>query len=169
MFPSPGQASYGSRMRASEMTAMMPSGPVPKASVVRNGRRRGAAAVVGMLSLLAVAHGSVPSPVAEASSGVISGTDGRTGSVSPGVNLTNEVVTVSWSGFRPTTQANVYTVIVLQCRANPTTLDDCHTADPFPMLANGNRLLDSSAADGQRRKKEVRSREGRGRWVPFAH
>ena len=76
------------------------------------------------------------------------GTGGRSASVSPGVELTNEVVTVSWSGFRPTTQANVYTVIVLQCRANPTSLDDCYTAEPFPALSNGNRLLDSTASDG---------------------
>ena len=76
------------------------------------------------------------------------GSGGRSATVSPGVDLTNEVVTVSWSGFRPTTQANVYTVIVLQCRANPVTLDDCYTAEPFPALSNGNRLLDSTASDG---------------------
>jgi hypothetical protein len=64
------------------------------------------------------------------------------------VDLTNEVVNVSWSGFRPTTQANVYTVIILQCRANPTSIDDCYTAQPFPDLANGNRLLDVTASDG---------------------
>ena len=77
-----------------------------------------------------------------------SGPGGRTASVSPGVDLTNEVVNVSWSGFRPTTQANVYTLIILQCRANPTSLDDCYTAQPFPDLANGNRLLDVTASDG---------------------
>lgn len=76
------------------------------------------------------------------------GTDGRSATVSPGVDLTNEVVNLSWSGFRPTTQANVYTVIILQCRANPTSLDDCYSAQPFPDLANGNRLLDSTASDG---------------------
>lgn len=77
-----------------------------------------------------------------------SGPGGRSATVSPGVDLTNEVVNLSWSGFRPTTQANVYTVIILQCRANPTSLDDCYSAQPFPDLANGNRLLDSTASDG---------------------
>lgn len=77
-----------------------------------------------------------------------SGTGGRSGTVSPGVDLSNEVVNVSWSGFRPTTQQNVYTVIVMQCKANPVSLDDCFSADPFPNLSNGNRLLDSTAADG---------------------
>jgi ABC-type phosphate transport system substrate-binding protein len=62
--------------------------------------------------------------------------------------LSNEVINISWSGFRPTTQQNIYTVIILQCKANPVSLADCFTAEPFPDLANGNRLLDSTAADG---------------------
>ncbi len=76
------------------------------------------------------------------------GTGGRSGTVSPGVDLSNEVINISWSGFRPTTQQNIYTVIILQCEANPVSLADCFTAEPFPDLANGNRLLDSTAADG---------------------
>ena len=76
------------------------------------------------------------------------GTGGRTATVSPGVDLSNEVINISWSGFRPTTQQNVYTVIVMQCKSNPVSLDDCFSADPFPNLSNGNRLLDSTAADG---------------------
>jgi ABC-type phosphate transport system substrate-binding protein len=76
------------------------------------------------------------------------GTGGRSGTVSPGVDLSNEVINISWSGFRPTTQQNIYTVIILQCKANPVSLEDCFTAEPFPDLANGNRLLDSTAADG---------------------
>jgi ABC-type phosphate transport system substrate-binding protein len=76
------------------------------------------------------------------------GTGGRSGTVSPGVDLSNEVINISWSGFRPTTQQNIYTVIILQCKANPVSLADCFTAEPFPELANGNRLLDSTAADG---------------------
>lgn len=76
------------------------------------------------------------------------GTGGRTGTVSPGVDLSNEVINISWSGFRPTTQQNVYTVIIMQCKANPVSLADCFLAEPFPDLANGNRLLDSTAADG---------------------
>lgn len=76
------------------------------------------------------------------------GTGGRSATVSPGVELSNEVVNVSWSGFRSTTQQNVYTVIVMQCKANPVSLNDCFSAQPFPDLANGNRLLDSTAADG---------------------
>jgi ABC-type phosphate transport system substrate-binding protein len=62
--------------------------------------------------------------------------------------LSNEVINISWSGFRPTTQQNIYTVIILQCKANPVSLADCFLAEPFPDLANGNRLLDSTAADG---------------------
>jgi ABC-type phosphate transport system substrate-binding protein len=62
--------------------------------------------------------------------------------------LSNEVINISWSGFRPTTQQNIYTVIILQCKANPVSLADCFLAEPFPDLATGNRLLDSTAADG---------------------
>ena len=76
------------------------------------------------------------------------GTGGRSGTVSPGVDLSNEVINISWSGFRPTTLQNIYTVIILQCKANPVSLADCFSAEPFPDLANGNRLLDSTAADG---------------------
>ena len=77
-----------------------------------------------------------------------SGTGGRSATVSPGVDLSNEVINISWSGFRPTTQQNIYTVIIMQCKANPVSLADCFLAEPFPDLANGNRLLDSTAADG---------------------
>lgn len=77
-----------------------------------------------------------------------SGTGGRSATVAPGVNLSNEVINISWSGFRPTTQQNIYTVIIMQCKANPVSLADCFTAEPFPDLANGNRLLDSTATDG---------------------
>lgn len=114
--------------------------------------RRAAALALAVLSLSTLATVgradtafAEPAPRAAATA---TGTGGRTASVTPGVELINEVVTVSWSGFRPTTQANVYTVIVLQCRANPTSLDDCYTAEPFPALSNGNRLLDSTASDG---------------------
>jgi ABC-type phosphate transport system substrate-binding protein len=114
--------------------------------------RRAAAIALAAFSVATLAtagHGSAvhAEPPARAVT-TANGTSGRTATVGPGVDLTNEVVTVSWSGFRPTTQANVYTVIVLQCEANPTSLDDCYTAEPFPTLANGNRLLDSTAADG---------------------
>lgn len=114
--------------------------------------RRAAALALAVLSLSTFATvGRADTVLAEPPARAVAtatGTGGRSASVSPGVELTNEVVTVSWSGFRPTTQANVYTVIVLQCRANPTSLDDCYTAEPFPALSNGNRLLDSSASDG---------------------
>jgi ABC-type phosphate transport system substrate-binding protein len=76
------------------------------------------------------------------------GTGGRSATVTPGADLSNEVINISWSGFRPTTQQNIYTVIILQCKANPVSLADCFLAEPFPDLANGNRLLDSTAADG---------------------
>ena len=114
--------------------------------------RRACALMLAAFSLASLASfgaaDSVSAEPAPRSPVTATGTGGRSGTVSPGVDLSNEVVNVSWSGFRPTTQQNVYTVIVMQCKANPVSLDDCFSADPFPNLSNGNRLLDSTAADG---------------------
>ncbi|MEY4248096.1 MAG: hypothetical protein RIS69_1643 [Actinomycetota bacterium] len=114
--------------------------------------RRLCALMLAAFSLASLASfGAADSALAEPaprSPATATGTGGRTGTVSPGVDLSNEVINISWSGFRPTTQQNIYTVIILQCKANPVSLADCFTAEPFPDLANGNRLLDSTAADG---------------------
>ena len=106
-------------------------------------------ATFSLASLASVGTGdSVSAEPAPRSPVTAAGTGGRSGTVSPGVDLSNEVINISWSGFRPTTQQNIYTVIILQCKASPVSLADCFTAEPFPDLANGNRLLDSTAADG---------------------
>jgi len=113
--------------------------------------RRRLSVALALVSVVAIAQGRPDSAAAEPApraGTTATGTGGRSATVSPGVDLSNEVVQVSWSGFRPTTQTNVYTVIILQCRANPVSIDDCYTAQPFPDLANGNRLLESTAADG---------------------
>ena len=114
--------------------------------------RRACALMLTAFSLASLASfGAADSAFAEPaprSPVTASGTGGRSATVSPGVDLSNEVINISWSGFRPTTQQNVYTVIILQCKANPVSLADCFSAEPFPDLANGNRLLDSTAADG---------------------
>ena len=114
--------------------------------------RRLCALMLAAFSLVSLASfGAADSALAEPaprSPVTASGTGGRSATVSPGVDLSNEVINISWSGFRPTTQQNVYTVIILQCKANPVSLADCFSAEPFPDLANGNRLLDSTAADG---------------------
>ncbi len=106
-------------------------------------------ATFSLASLASVGTGdSVSAEPAPRSPVTATGTGGRSGTVSPGVDLSNEVINISWSGFRSTTQQNIYTVIILQCKANPVSLADCFLAEPFPDLANGNRLLDSTAADG---------------------
>lgn len=72
-------------------------------------------------------------------------------------NLVNEVVTVSWSGFRPTTAQGLNNVIIYQCRANPQSTDDCFTAEPFPALSEGNRQIGRTGQDGTGRLQfEVR-------------
>ncbi len=76
------------------------------------------------------------------------GTNNRGGIVSPGTALTNEVVTVSWSGFTPTLPNDLYGVLIVQCKANPVSLSDCYTAEPYPAIANGNRVLSTTGSNG---------------------
>ena len=76
------------------------------------------------------------------------GTSGRAGSVSPGTALSNEVVTVSWSGFTPTLPNGLYGVLIVQCKGTPATLADCYTAEPYPDISNGTRVLSSTGSDG---------------------
>lgn len=114
--------------------------------------RRACALMLAAFSLASLtsfgAADSVSAELAPRSPVTATGTGGRSATVAPGVDLSNEVINISWSGFRPTTQQNIYTVIILQCKANPVSLADCFLAEPFPDLANGNRLLDSTASDG---------------------
>jgi ABC-type phosphate transport system substrate-binding protein len=62
----------------------------------------------------------------------------RTLSITPATGVTDQVVQVHWTGFTPTQGFN-NTVTILQCKANPqsidtdnndTTADDCYTAPP---------------------------------------
>ena len=119
---------------------------------IRDRIRRLCALMLAAFSLATLASvgsaNSVSAEPAPRSPATATGTGGRSATVTPGVDLSNEVINISWSGFRPTTQQNIYTVIILQCKANPVSLADCFLAEPFPDLANGNRLLDSTAADG---------------------
>lgn len=76
------------------------------------------------------------------------GTDNRGGVVSPGTALTNEVVTVSWSGFHTTQRTGLYGVLIVQCTANPISMADCYTAEPYPDIGNGTRVLSTTGSDG---------------------
>ena len=85
-------------------------------------------------------------PVRADSTGI--GTSGRAGSVSPGTALINEVVTVSWSGFTPTLPNGLNGVLIVQCKGTPTKMTDCYTAEPYPDITNGTRVLSSTGSDG---------------------
>lgn len=63
----------------------------------------------------------------------------RTLTITPGTGLVNQVVTVSWTGFKPTSGFDRQ-VIILQCKAAPTSLDDCYTKQAFPHVDNGNQV-----------------------------
>jgi phosphate transport system substrate-binding protein len=69
--------------------------------------------------------------------------------VTPSTGLGDQVVSVSWSGFRPTTPDGNYTVDVLQCTAQPhDLLRDCNIDDTFPFSLTGNRQTANTAKDG---------------------
>ncbi|MCU1426565.1 MAG: superfamily domain, partial [Actinomycetia bacterium] len=74
----------------------------------------------------------------------------RTLTVSPADNLTNQVVEVSWAGFKPTKRSGVPTVTVMQCVAHPANIaTGCYTAATFPNSDNGNQVNGAiTAKDG---------------------
>ena len=76
------------------------------------------------------------------------GTSGRAGTASPGTALSNEVITVSWSGFTPTLPNGLYGVLIIQCKGTPVTLADCYAAEPYPDISNGTRVLSSTGSNG---------------------
>lgn len=80
--------------------------------------------------------------------GSATGTNSRGGVVSPGTSLTNEVVTVSWSGFTPTLPNGLNGVLIIQCKGTPVTMADCYSAEPYPDLANGTRASSTTGSDG---------------------
>jgi ABC-type phosphate transport system substrate-binding protein len=110
-------------------------------------------AVGAVLTMAAVA---VPAGVGSADSGV----DGRVVAAGPSTDLGTQVVTVSWTGFRPTRRSTgQYTVNVVQCRENPTSLADCFMNQAFPNADDGNQVTGAiTAADGTGKVNfEVRS------------
>jgi len=116
-------------------------------------RRPLAAAAVLAIAATAVA---VPAGVGTADSGV----DGRVVVAGPSTELGTQVVTVSWTAFRPTRRSTgQYTVNVVQCREAPTSLADCFTNQAFPNADDGNQVTGAiTAADGTGRTNfEVRS------------
>jgi phosphate transport system substrate-binding protein len=61
------------------------------------------------------------------SAGPAASAPARTLTVSPAVDLVDQVVTVSWTGFHKTATSGAYTVTVFQCKgAVPTSMEDCY-------------------------------------------
>lgn len=108
-------------------------------------RRRAAARLAAAMTGVVLIGSAVPAllPAATATDA-----GGRQAAVDKATGLANEVVTVSWSGFRPTTNAGDFAVVVYQCRANPTSTADCFTGEPFPALAEGNRQIGRTGQNG---------------------
>jgi ABC-type phosphate transport system substrate-binding protein len=103
-------------------------------------RLRMASGVVGALMMVAAGALVAPSSARAAET--------RTLTVTPATDLDRQVVEVAWTGFAPTRPDGSSAVIVLQCAGNPATLADCYTADPFPQITEGNRILAFTAEDG---------------------
>lgn len=77
------------------------------------------------------------------------GAAGRSLTVTPDSSLTNQAVTVTWSGFTPTTPEGLNQVIIVQCKEDPSSLADCFTEQPFPSSADGNQIVSGvTRADG---------------------
>ncbi len=69
--------------------------------------------------------------------------------VEPATSLSDQVVDVSWSNFRPTRKDGTYQVVLLQCKADPkSVLRDCNTDDTFPFSLTGNLQYGTTAKDG---------------------
>lgn len=99
-----------------------------------------------LLGLLVGISGFVP--VGAGGPGVAHADAGRAVTLSQATDLINQVVTVSWSGFRPTLSNGNFNTIILQCKVNPTSLADCYTANPYPDPADGNRVLGITDSSG---------------------
>src|SRR5205085_12195631 len=69
----------------------------------------------------------------------------RTLTVSPPTGLIDQVVSVHWTGFHPTTSAGLYTVSVFQCKGQPKSLNDCFTLirPPAGLDATGSGVQDA--------------------------
>jgi ABC-type phosphate transport system substrate-binding protein len=102
------------------------------------------AAAIGLVLLWSGAGALVHPRASE----VLADVGGRQVVVDKTTDLANEVVRVSWTGFRPTTSAGLNSVIVYQCRGTPRTTADCFTAEPFPALAEGTRQIGRTGQDG---------------------
>lgn len=110
--------------------------PTVRASMLRRG-----VAFVGLALVVASAMVLVTGPSARA--------DGiRTFTAEPADELGREVVKVRWSGFTPSRPDGSFGVIIVQCAESPTTLADCHLAQPFPLPEEGNRILGFTGGDG---------------------
>ena len=118
--------------------------------------RRRLALVVAVLSVMVLGFGAISTsaetsvaaaPVSRAGSSG-SGTGGRTVAVSIGEQLGNEVVTVSWTGFRPTLPNGLYRVLIVQCKSNPASMADCYTSTAYPDIANGTVVNTVTGSDG---------------------
>jgi hypothetical protein len=58
-------------------------------------------------------------------------------------------VQVKWSGFRPTRRGGTFSVVVLQCTADPkSVLRDCNIGETFPFSLTGNLQETTTAKDG---------------------
>jgi ABC-type phosphate transport system substrate-binding protein len=104
---------------------------------IRSRVARPRAVAAPLFAVLALVAASATTAVIASSAGAAT----RTLTVTPATGLINQAVQVSWTGFNPTTDTGLNQVIILQCKAHPTSLADCYTQAPFPSSANGNEIV----------------------------
>ncbi len=73
----------------------------------------------------------------------------RTAEATPSTGLGDQVVRVTWAHFRPTRADGSYSVSILECIANPTSvLRDCNVNETYPLSLNGNQASGTTQKDG---------------------
>jgi len=73
----------------------------------------------------------------------------RTAEATPSTGLGDQVVHVTWQHFRPTKADGSYSVSILECIANPTSLlRDCNINETYPTSLTGNQAQGTTQKDG---------------------
>jgi ABC-type phosphate transport system substrate-binding protein len=72
----------------------------------------------------------------------------RTAEASPATDLGDQVVAVSWQGFRPTRPDGTFGVTILQCRQHPESVQNDCNSDTFPLSFDGNQAQGVTQPNG---------------------
>jgi hypothetical protein len=73
----------------------------------------------------------------------------RSAQATPATELGDQVVRVTWQHFRPTRADGTFSVTIMQCSAQPTSvIRDCNIDEAFPLSSSGNQAQGVTQKDG---------------------